>query len=971
MLAGTAVADQPRFLFGTPSPVAGISQDGREEAAPALSADELEIVFNMEIHGKEKENDFIDLFLARRESVDQPFGEPVPLESINSAMWAWMPSLSHDGQHIYYAGASFDEDLFGIVRATRPTLHEPFGEPTTVVSAPDEGDMVIAPSISSDGLSMYVQHGRARNASDRFDWSIHVATRETTSDAWGELVPVPQFSDPNTYFGRPSISADNLTLFAKTFSDTMNRDRTKDTADLYMLTRPSVDAPWSAPINLGSTINSANHDDEFATLSADGSMLYYTRYERGADGPDWSTTDILQAPVKPFETVTMNGHGGRYSEDFDSMGVDATEPGSPLPRGWTFTANDVVFYDETTGPMPVTSRTWAQVYNAGIEGDTDRALVTEIERNRDEAGELDLRTTIEGEPVGAMRLKFDIEAWRVSGANREAEFQVILEADTGDGFEQVADLGEFSTGPTLQRTSNPGNGNDPAYRASQDTGPINVDIPVGATLRTRWIGTSNSQSVVFGLDNVSMQFASPGDVNVDGLFDSADLVEVFQVNEYEDGIAGNSTWTDGDWNGDGEFDSGDLVVAFQDGNYEAGQRLATVTVPEPKSIVMLILGLLGFVAGRKRQIGQYKGFDRLSEERVETACGRSFQTVDDSVLVRFVEGLRMKYRIFLYVVAICGVSFSDANAQLDERFVPRSETFNGITYEDAVGDFMEWWFAFPSDNGNNVHPLLDADGSEMHINNDGPIYNLNVSWRKGNTLPASERDPIGLQEIRRIEVRSDQAIFAPLAGWIGWPLPTSNANVRDPVQTQSDLNDLFDDTAFDMRLSINGDKIEIDQSADSPFLIDTVHFDIPFPSDSAFNDVEGYQADDPDHSSRYSTPNVLPFVVSNNYMSLLKPLPVGEHTVELFGRNTVDGEVAFTTDIAYQITVTQAGDFNENGILDLEDINLLSTETAAATHNVDYDVTFDSKVDGGRSIDLGQRSCKHLDWRFQPRWRIQ
>ena len=54
-----------------------------------------------------------------------------------------------------------------------------------------------------------------------------------------------------------------------------------------------------------------------------------------------------------------------------------------------------------------------------------------------------------------------------------------------------------------------------------------------------------------------------GDSNLDGVFDSSDLVQVFIVGEYEDDVEGNSTWADGDWNCDGEFDTRDLVFAFQ------------------------------------------------------------------------------------------------------------------------------------------------------------------------------------------------------------------------------------------------------------------------------------------------------------------------------------------------------------------------------------------------------------------------
>ena len=59
----------------------------------------------------------------------------------------------------------------------------------------------------------------------------------------------------------------------------------------------------------------------------------------------------------------------------------------------------------------------------------------------------------------------------------------------------------------------------------------------------------------------------PGDANRDGLFNSSDLVQVFQRGEYEDQIANNSIWEDGDWNGDGNFTTADLVFAFQSGTY--------------------------------------------------------------------------------------------------------------------------------------------------------------------------------------------------------------------------------------------------------------------------------------------------------------------------------------------------------------------------------------------------------------------
>ena len=60
-----------------------------------------------------------------------------------------------------------------------------------------------------------------------------------------------------------------------------------------------------------------------------------------------------------------------------------------------------------------------------------------------------------------------------------------------------------------------------------------------------------------------------GDSNDDGIFDSSDLVAVFQAGKYEDGIDDNATFDEGDWDLNGDFDSSDLVAAFRSGHYVA------------------------------------------------------------------------------------------------------------------------------------------------------------------------------------------------------------------------------------------------------------------------------------------------------------------------------------------------------------------------------------------------------------------
>ena len=113
---------------------------------------------------------------------------------------------------------------------------------------------------------------------------------------------------------------------------------------------------------------------------------------------------------------------------------------------------------------------------------------------------------------------------------------------------------------------------DDAWIPSTDVnGPSLEIIDIAAADLSGWnLGSSwQASSTVGGTPGTSVVNRLPGDSNQDGIFNSSDLVTVFQRGEYEDTVLQNSTFEDGDWNGDGDFTTADLVYAFQRATYVA------------------------------------------------------------------------------------------------------------------------------------------------------------------------------------------------------------------------------------------------------------------------------------------------------------------------------------------------------------------------------------------------------------------
>ncbi len=90
-----------------------------------------------------------------------------------------------------------------------------------------------------------------------------------------------------------------------------------------------------------------------------------------------------------------------------------------------------------------------------------------------------------------------------------------------------------------------------------------------------------------------------GDSDLNGVFNTADFITVFQEGKFETGQSAG--WGAGDWNGDKLFNTSDFIVAFQDGGFEQGPRAAVAAVPEPTSALLATTASLLLALVRRRR----------------------------------------------------------------------------------------------------------------------------------------------------------------------------------------------------------------------------------------------------------------------------------------------------------------------------------------------------------------------------------
>jgi Tol biopolymer transport system component len=301
---------------------------------PHISPDGLSIYFSSNRPGGYGN---MDIYVATRSSLDSPWDEPVNLgDVINTPYSQYAACISADGLTLYY-------DESGVIRvATRADLSEPFIEPLGLTSND------VWPQVSKDGLTMYFSSDRPGGCGYQDIW---IATRESPEDSWQEPVNLGPAVNSNDWDWAPCVSLDGLELYFTSEHDCKDGDW-----DLWVSTRPTMDASWGPAMNLGDTVNS-EYPDGNPTLSGDGLTLIFSSERVGGKGSGdlWMTqrssvTEPWGEPVNIGGTVNTNSYEGAPSLSPDGRWLFYTSTQANSPSTWNYIMLSALGADGQWGP---------------------------------------------------------------------------------------------------------------------------------------------------------------------------------------------------------------------------------------------------------------------------------------------------------------------------------------------------------------------------------------------------------------------------------------------------------------------------------------------------------------------------------------------------------------------------------------------------------------------------------------------
>jgi parallel beta-helix repeat protein len=279
-------------------------------------------------------------------SVWGAWGEPLPVNGVNTQYDEWTPFLSFDGLSLYFGRLYTDSFFYARIYEARRA--EPAGPFTSVTEVLRSTGHVLSPWVSPDNLRMYYHNELST------EWLLKISERASVGDPWPQGVEISELSALGSHLYGPSLTADELIIFF----GSPDMAGGQGGYDIWTAARPDTNSPFGDVRSLAE-INTASHDSN-PSISPDGLELYLDSNRNGATQLFRARREALDQPFGPPEHLSFfdtpgggSGHPCISSDDtalYFLRGLSGERPdiwvsyktdGGPVAH-WKF--------DEGTGP---------------------------------------------------------------------------------------------------------------------------------------------------------------------------------------------------------------------------------------------------------------------------------------------------------------------------------------------------------------------------------------------------------------------------------------------------------------------------------------------------------------------------------------------------------------------------------------------------------------------------------------------
>ena len=283
-IAGTTLADHTANFSAWSEPVSvglAINLPGVDDRQAVLSKDGLSLYFASNRPGAL--GTLLDIWVSQRACADLtcPWGTPVSLgPTVNSSASDFAPALSRDEHWLFFGSSRPGAQSGDIWVSYRANAHDDLGweAPVNLGAGVNTSGFEGGPGYFENEDLGVPQLFFNRNPLPVNSGGDIYVSEQAADGSWGTAVPVPELNTDATD-QHPSVAPNGLEIYlhSNRLGSILNPLGTPSN-DIWVSTRESVLAPWSAPTSVGAPINTdADESGAFIFSHGQTEELYFTR----------------------------------------------------------------------------------------------------------------------------------------------------------------------------------------------------------------------------------------------------------------------------------------------------------------------------------------------------------------------------------------------------------------------------------------------------------------------------------------------------------------------------------------------------------------------------------------------------------------------------------------------------------------------------------------------------------------------